>query len=131
MPNQASYTSVYDAAQVRLTEFAREYRRLKDAGLPYMRPVMQALDLRLGLERVAKLPAGVRQNILLGYLINTYGLRAVAQDPFLRAQLAPVPVQGAVVQALVRSANNKVRTVNGKLLRAGARLTPSLIPPII
>lgn len=124
MPNQATYASVYDAAQVRLAQFAREYQRLKDEGLPFMRPVAQALDLRLGLERAALLPVGVEQDTLLAYLIETYGLLAVAPDPFLRATLPVVPANGALVKRRPLSINGQVLRLNGKVLCLGAYLVP-------
>jgi hypothetical protein len=126
----SNYASVYDAAQVRLDQFAAEYQRLKSEVLPYMRPVRQAIDLRLGLERAAKLPAGADQDTVLGYLIETYGLLAVGADPFLRAQLPLVPTQGATIRRRVLAGNGKAMLLSRKLVPTGARLVPNPPPTI-
>jgi hypothetical protein len=111
---QAPYSSVYDAASVRLAEFGQHLLELEADDLPDDLPVGQLLDLYQGLETAAGLRAGADQDGI---------------DPFRRAQLPAVPPTGATVRRLVLGVNGRAARVNGKLVGVGAELVPITGPP--
>lgn len=128
--SQALYSTVYDAAQVRLTEFGEHLLEREADDLPTEHVVGQLLDLNQGLETAARLPLGADQDAVLGDLIERYALGAVGTDPFLRAQLPPVPTAGATVRRFVLGVNGKAVGVNSKLVGVGAALVPVTGPPV-
>ena len=119
------FSQVYDAAQVRLAQLGQRLQAERRDSLPYLHTVRAINNLLFGLETVAQLPAGPAQNMVAGYLIETYGLGAVATDPFLRPLLPPIPAAGAAVRLRVRAANGNAVFANGAYISAGAVLTPA------
>jgi hypothetical protein len=119
---EAAYALVYDAGQVRLTQFAAEYDERKKRGLPVDRMVAKSIHLGLGLETVALLPNGADRDFVVGLLIETYGLLAVAQDPMLRPLLPLIPITGATVVPGVLAIGGRVLVANGKILILRSRL---------
>lgn len=116
---------VFDAAQVRLAEFAQFILDREAQGLGTEPEELALLDLRFGLEVLAQLPPGGDQDAVAGYLIERYGLRAVGTDPFLRPLLPPVPVAGAAVRRFVLSINARALVANTALVGLGAELVPT------
>lgn len=119
---EAAYALVYDAGQVRLAQFAQEYLSRKGKGLNVDRVVAQLRHLHHGLETVALLPNGADRDNVVGLLIETYGLLAVAQDPMLRPLLPLIPTTGATVVPGVLAIGGRVLVANGKILILRSRL---------
>lgn len=124
---EAAYALVYDAGQVRLAQFGATYLDRQQRGLDVSRVVAQLRHLHHGLEVVALLPVGPDNDAVVALLIETYGLLAVAQDPFLRPLLPVVPTTGATVSARVLAIGDRAVVVAGKLLVLGRRLVASLV----
>jgi hypothetical protein len=127
---QLSAVSVTDAGYVRLAQ-------LGQARLDLVRDFQSTehidtslFDLRTGLEELARTADPVQQNIIKGYLQETYGLRFVGTDPLLRPLLPPIPATGAAVRRLVLGVNGSVAGVNGKLVGVGAELVAATGPPV-
>lgn len=130
MANQLSAVSVTDAGYVRLMELGRARVGLVQDFLPTERLDQSVIDLRSGLEKLARTADPVQQNILKGYLQETYGLLAVGTDPLLRPLLPPIPSTGATVRRLVLGVNGGVARVNNKLVGVGAELVAATGPPV-
>jgi len=130
MASQLSAVSVTDAGYVRLMELGRARVGLVQDFQPTERLDQSVIDLRSGLEKLAGTVDPVEQNILKGYLQETYRLLAVGTDPLLHPLLPPIPATGATVRRLVLGVNGGVARVNGKLVGVGAQLVPNAGPPV-
>lgn len=125
----ATLAQVYGPGRVRLAQLAQQFAALEAAGLPTDRVEYSILDLAFGLEVAAQLPNGPDLDAVLGYLIETYGLLAVATDPLLRPLLPPIPATGAVVRRFVLSINARALVANTALIGIGAALVPTPVTP--
>lgn len=126
--SQATYAIVYSAGIARGTDYARQLDALLAADDPANDEaiadfVTRLNDLCFGLETAGQLPVGDDQNRVLAYLLNTYVLRAVATDPFLRPLLPAIPATGGVVRPLAFVINGGILSLNGKGAYAGAVLS--------
>ena len=126
---EASFAPLFDAAQVRLSQFGQAILAREALGLDTGPEEMAVLDLRFGLEVIAQLPPGTDQDIVIGYLIETYGLLAVGTDPFLRPLLPPVPITGATVRRFIISVNSRAIVANSSLIGMGGTLVPTPVIP--
>ena len=105
----------YDAAMQQGD--ARLIKKLLDAGL----------DLMLGNEQADSSINDVLStdaSTICAYLEETYGLLAVAQDPFLRPLIPPIPTTGATVRRFVLCINSRAIVANTTLIGMGAELVP-------
>lgn len=118
----ATLVQVCGPARVRLAQLAAQFAALEAAGLPTERVEYSILDLAFGLEVAAQLPNGPDLDAVLGYLIENYGLLAVATDPLLRPLLPPIPATGAVVRRLVLGIGGAALRANAALIGLGAEL---------
>lgn len=120
-----SWNEVVAAAKVRQAELGAALLRDEAEVLPTGQYEQAILDLRLGLELVATEPDPGRREVLTGYLIEAYGLNAVAIDPFLRPLLPAIPAEGAHLRYKALGANGRLLRLNGRLVILGATLVPS------
>lgn len=127
---QLSTVSVTDAGYVALAQLGKLRLSLERDFQSTDHVDASLFDLRTGLEELARTADPVQQNILKGYLQETYGLRSVGTDPLLRPLLPPIPTTGATIRRLVLGVNGKAAQVNGKLVGVGAQLVPNAGPPV-
>ena len=129
---QVSLAQVYSAGIARATGFAQQLDALLALDDEQVQGQLADLvarvnDLCFGLETAAQLPVGTEQDRVLAYLWNTYALGAVAQDPFLRPLLPPIPTTGATVRRFVLgTGNGRVLGNLGRLLGTRTTLEPNL-----
>ena len=127
--NQAPPVDIFDASQVRLTELAMAYDAAMQQGdARLVKKLLDAgLDLMLGNEQADSSINDVLStdaSIICAYLEETYGLLAVAQDPFLRPLIPPIPTTGATVRRFVLTINSRAIVANTTLIGMGAELVP-------
>lgn len=132
--NQAPPVDIFDASQVRLTELAMAYDAAMQQGdARLIKKLLDAgLDLMLGNEQADSSINDILStdaSIICAYLEETYGLLAVAQDPFLRPLIPPIPTTGATVRRFVLTINNRAIVANTTLIGMGAELVP--VVPLI
>lgn len=134
LTNQAPPVDIFDASQVRLTELAMAYDAAMQQGdARLIKKLLDAgLDLMLGNEQADSSINDVLStdaSIICAYLEETYGLLAVAQDPFLRPLIPPIPTTGATVRRFVLTINNRAIVANTTLIGMGAELVPVISAP--
>lgn len=127
---QLSAVSVTDAGYVRLTQLGQARLELERDFQPTERVDASLFDLRAGLEELARTVDPVQQNIIKGYLQETYGLLSVGTDPLLRPLLPAIPATGAAVRRFVLGVNGRAVRVNNKLVGVGAALIAATGPPV-
>jgi hypothetical protein len=127
---QASTPLVYDAGLVRLTELGKHHVYLRKNHQPVDSVVRSTIDLRQKLEALAVTTNVVEQNVIKGYLQETYGLLSVYTDPLLRPLLPPIPASGSLVQNFVLGLNGGVLAIDGKALVLKTALVAQTGPPV-
>lgn len=122
-----TWNDVVAAAKVRQAELGAVLLQAEAEVLPTHEYEQAILDLRLGLELVATESDPGKRELLTGYLIEAYGLNAVAVDPFLRPVLPAIPATGTRLRYRILSANNRLLRINGRLVVMGVTLAPSTL----
>jgi hypothetical protein len=118
---QASTPVVVAAGMVRLFQLGLRLLYLKRNYQPTEKVVKSIIDLRQKLEALALTNDVAEQNIIKGYLQETYLLTGVYTDPLLRPQLPPI-AGAAKIRRGVLGVNGGALRVNNALIAMTAEL---------